>query len=168
MRDPPSGPSLPDLLADLSAKLAFHAREEKLCAEQEALFRDRRAQHAAEVERITQTYEALRTSVAAAQEIAARRIPAEVPVEDLGTRNRPKLTRMITKILDDLPKSARIGAREVTEEVNRRFGAHLRKPADPERVSIALRRLAESGRLHRLRKGRPYHEALYTREKPAG
>ncbi len=161
-------PSLPDLLADLAAKLAFHRREEQLAAEQEAIFRDRRTFHGAELERVAQTYEALRTSVAAAQEIAARKVPAEVPAEDLGTRNRPKLTRMIARVLEDLPKSARIGARQVTAEVNRRFGPHLRKPADSERVSIALRRMAEAGRLHQLRKGRPYNEALYTREKPAG
>jgi hypothetical protein len=48
--------SLADLLADLEAKVAFHRRQEGLCAEQEALFRERRSFHAAELERISQPH----------------------------------------------------------------------------------------------------------------
>ena len=52
----------------------------------------------------------------------------------------------------------------MTAEVNRRYGAHLRKPAGEEQVAIVLKRMADGGRLHKLRKGRPYHEAIYARE----
>ena len=31
--------------------------------------------------------------------------------------------------------------------------------------AIVLKRMADAGRLHKLRKGRPYHEALYARER---
>jgi hypothetical protein len=160
------GASLAELLADLAAKLAFHQREEQRCAEQEAELRERKDFHATERERVSRTYDALRTSVAAAQEIAARPVATAAPV-DLGTRSNPKLTRMIAHVLADLPPDAQLGARSVTAAINRRFGPHLRKPAHPERVSIALRRLSEAGKLHRLRKGKPHHEALYSRQPPA-
>jgi hypothetical protein len=74
---------------------------------------------------------------------------------------------MVTRVLEDKAASARFGASEVTAEVNRRYAAHLRRPVDEEQVSIILKRMADAGRLHRLRKGRPYHQALYSREQPA-
>jgi len=159
--------SVSDLLADLTAKIAFHQSEEKLCAEQEEHFRERRSFHAAELERATRTHEALQAAVAAAEDIAPLPVPAEAPSEDLGSRSRPKLTRMIDLVLAALPQDAHIGARQVTVEVNRRFGAHLSKPADLEQVALTLKRRAQAGRLHRLRRGRPYHEALYARKPPA-
>jgi hypothetical protein len=160
-------PSLPDLLADLESKVAFHRRQEGLCAEQEALFRERRSFHAAELARISQCYETLRAAAATAAEIAGQALPAESPGEDLGSRSRPKLTRMVTRVLEDKPASAPFGATEVTAEVNRRYAAHLRRPAEEEQISVILKRMAETGRLHRLRKGRPYYQALYSLEQPS-
>ena len=159
--------SLADLLADLEGKVAFHRRQEGLCAEQEALFQERRSFHAAELARISQCYETLRAAAATAQEIAAQAVAVEPAGEDLGSRSRPKLTRMITRVLQDKTASARFGARDVAADVNRRYGPHLRKPVEEEQVAIVLKRMADAGRLHKLRKGRPYHEALYARERPA-
>jgi hypothetical protein len=158
--------SLSDLLADLAAKIAFHRREEKLCADQEALFQKRRSAHAAELERAIRCHEALQAAAVAAQEMTAEPVPAAVPAQDLGTKARPKLTRMINLVLADLPWAAEIGSRQLTIEVNRRFAANLRKPVDPEQVALTLKRMAKTGRLHRLRKGRPYHGALYSRQAP--
>lgn len=160
--------SLADLLADLEAKVAHHRRQEGICAEQEALYRERRSFHAAELGRISQVYESLRTSAATAEEIAAQALPAEPPGEDLGSPSRPKLTRMVVRVLEDKAPSARFGANEVTAEVNRRYAAHLHRPAEEAQVAIILKRMAENGRLQKLRKGRPYHQALYSRGGPSG
>jgi hypothetical protein len=155
--------SLDDLLADLETKVAFHRRQEGLCAEQEAIFRERRSFHSAELARISQCYESLRTAAATAEEIAAQTLPAELPGEDLGSPSRPKLTRMVTRVLEDRAGSARFGASEVAAEVNRRYAAHLRRPVEDEQVAIVLKRMADAGSLQKLRKGRPYHQALYSR-----
>lgn len=155
--------SLADLLADLEAKVAFHRRQEGLCAEQEALYRERRALHAAELARISQVYESLRTSAATAEEIAAQALPAEPPGEDLGSPSRPKLTKMVLRVLEDKAPSVRFGASDVTAEVNRPYAANLRRPAEEGQIAIILKSMAESGRLQKLRKGRPYHQALYSR-----
>jgi len=159
--------SLADLLADLEAKVAFHRRQEGLCAEQEALYRERRSLHAAELQRISQVYESLRAAAATAEEIAAQALPAEAPGEDLGSPSRPKLTRMVARVLEDKAPNAPFGASEVTAEVNRRYAAHLRRPAEEEQIAVILKRLAENGRLHKICKGRPYHQALYSREQPS-
>lgn len=155
--------SLDDLLADLETKVAFHRRQEGLCAEQEAIFRERRSFHAGELARISQCYESLRAAAATAEEIAAQTLPAEPPGEDLGSPSRPKLTRMVARVLEDRAGSARFGASEVAAEVNRRYAAHLRRPVEDEQVAIVLKRMADTGSLQKLRKGRPYHQALYSR-----
>lgn len=155
--------SLHDLLADLETKVAFHRRQEELCAEQEAVFRERRSFHAGELQRISACYESLRTAAATAEEIAAQTLPAEPPGEDLGSPSRPKLTRMVARVLEDKAGGARFGASEVAAEVNRRYAAHLRRPVEDEQVAIVLKRMAGAGSLRKLRKGRPYHQALYSR-----
>jgi hypothetical protein len=165
-------PTIPDLLSNLAEKLAYHQREEKRSAEQEARYRERRSTHAAEVERISRCYQALQETLAVAAEIAGepappQAAPAAVAAVDLGTRSRPKMTRMIRLVVDEMPAGAAFGARQVTATVNARFAAHLRHPADSEKVAIALQRMARAGRLHQLRRGRPYHEALYSHRPPA-
>ncbi len=157
-------PRLSDLLAELSAKIAFHGREEKACAEQVASLRERQAFHAAELEKATRCREALQAAAATVGEITAG--PAELPAHDLGSRSRPKLTRMVDLVLADLEPDTRFGAKQIVAEINRRFHLGLRRPADFEAVALILKRRANAGRLHRLRWGRPHHEALYTRRPP--
>jgi hypothetical protein len=154
---------LSDLLAGLSAKIAFHGREEKTCAEREAHFREQRTFHAAELERATRCHEALLAAAHTAEEINARPAPAELPAQDLGSPSRPKVTRMVDLVLADLAPDLRFGAKQVVAEIKRRFGVNLSRPADTGAVALVLKRRSQAGRLHCLRRGRPYHQALYTR-----
>ena len=157
---------LSDLLAELTAKIAFHGREEKVCAEREEHFRAKRAFHAAELERATRCHEALLAAAGTAEEITAVPAPAELPAQDLGSPSRPKLTRMVDLVVADLPPDTRFGAKQIVAAINRRFGLGLRRPKDAEAIALILKRRAQRGRLHCLRLGRPYHEALYTRRAP--
>ncbi len=122
--------SLSDLLAGLSAKIAFHGREEKTCAEREAHFREQRTFHAAELERATRCHEALLAAAHTADEINARPAPIELPAQDLGSPSRPKVTRMVDLVLADLAPDLRFGAKQVVAEIKRRFGLNLSRPAD--------------------------------------
>jgi len=158
-----SSQRLSDLLAGLSAKIAFHGREEKTCAEREAHFREQRAFHAAELERATRCHEALLAAAHTAAEINARPAPVELPAQDLGSPSRPKVTRMVDLVLADLAPDLRFGAKQVVAEIKRRFGLNLSRPADTGAVALVLKRRSQAGRLHCLRRGRPYHQALYTR-----
>jgi len=53
------------------------------------------------------------------------------------------------------------GPSAVTTEVNKRWGAKLRRKADPRTVAATLRRWAVAGRIHRAREGRAHYELLY-------
>lgn len=44
----------------------------------------------------------------------------------------------------------------------------MRGEATPRQVALALRRQARRGLIHQVRRGKPHHEALYVRERPAG
>ena len=164
----PPTPSLADLLTDLRSQLEYHRRRESSCAEQEAHFRDQRSYHAAELARIAACLETLQAAAALAQELVARPLPAEPPTVDLGSRSRPRLTRMVKQVIAEKPPSLPFGAKEVAAEVHRRFAPHLGKPPEVDHVSIALQRLVAAGRLRLLRRGRPHQEALYARDASPG
>lgn len=66
-------------------------------------------------------------------------------------------------ILEDMPKGEVFGASHLAAEVNRRFGKALRKPANAQLVSAALRRLHANGLIQRVREGSGRTAALYTR-----
>jgi hypothetical protein len=158
--------SLSALVADLESQLAFHQRQEGFHAEQEELHRERRGFHAAERARLAECLQALCRSAEEARTLAARTATSALADEDLGPRSRPKVTRMVARVVEDKLGSSRFGVRQITQEINRRFAAHIKIPVKEKQVSIVLARLAAAGRIYQIRPGRPYQEALFTRQRP--
>lgn len=68
---------------------------------------------------------------------------------------------MVAKVLEGKAPDAVFGATAVTQEIEHRWGAKLRRRPDPRSVAAALRRWAAAGRLHQVREGRAYSESLY-------
>lgn len=162
-------PSLGELLAKLEAQIAFHREREAVAARQEALFREQRIAHGAELEALTRNVEALKAATRTAIELASRAIPGLAgpgPNLDVDGRRRTPLPRMVERVLEGLPAAVPFGAARVTAELNRRYGEGLRRPVKARLVSIVLRRLLAAGKLRSVREGKPHHEALY--ERPAG
>lgn len=160
-------PSLSELLAKLEAQIAFHREREALAARQEALFREQRIAHGAELEALTRNVEALKAATRTAIELAGRSIPGLAsPEPDPDGGRRQPLPRMVARVLESLPAAEPFGAARVTAELNRRYREKLRRPVKARLVSIVLRRLLAAGKLRPVREGRPHHEALY--ERPAG
>lgn len=156
--------SLSEIVGRLKAQIELHRKQEAFHAEQEALHRDRRALHAAELEALTRNLAALEAAAAAAVELASRpasALPAVEPLPELG--KRLTLPRMIDRVLGEKAPGQPFGAAEVTAAINQRFRNALRRPVSPRLVSIALRRMQQSGKLQEVRKGRPHYEALYAR-----
>jgi Glu-tRNA(Gln) amidotransferase subunit E-like FAD-binding protein len=156
--------SIAELLESLEAQAADHERQEAYHAEQEILHRERRSAHAAGLEQVRRHLEALRAAVAALDQAASRPAPASRPEmddEDLGSASRPKVQRMVEKVVESKRPGVRFGSEALTGEVNQRFGDRLRKPLDERQVSVVLRRLAEKKRIELVRRGRPHQEALY-------
>lgn len=159
-----TGRSIVEVLESLEAQAADHERQEAYHAEQEILHRERRSTHAAELEEIRRHLEALRSAVAALDEAGRRPVHATRPEpddEDLGSASRPKVARMVEKVVEAKRQGERFGPEALTEEVNRRFGDRLRKPVDARQVSGVLRRLIHKKRIELVRPGRPHQEALY-------
>jgi hypothetical protein len=163
--------SMEAIVACLEKQIAHHREREAFHAEQGAYHGEQQALHAAELATLTSTLEAFKTSTAKATELASRDIATPAPSSaeplraatsmDIG--RKPSLTRMVQRVIESRPPDESFGTNYLTAEINHRYGDRLRRPVKPKLVSIVLRRLAATGRLREVRKGRPHHEALYSR-----
>ncbi|HYU32464.1 MAG TPA: hypothetical protein VEW48_09895 [Thermoanaerobaculia bacterium] len=162
-----SGDSVGELLARLDGQIAYHREREAFHAQQEAFHGEQRSAHAAELEKLGRHREALGAAVSAAAALARQPRPASPGVGDhIGPSGKPKLARMVARIVADRSPTEPFGAAAVAREIEYRFQADLKKPVDSRLVSIELRRLADRGHLHLARRGRPHAEALYVRQRP--
>lgn len=158
--------SIADALARLKAQIAFHTDREAHHTQQEEHHRAERARHAADLEKVARDFEQLQAIAGTLSSLTSRAVlPMSAEMDNLGP-GKPKLARMVARVLQG-PIPERFGTKWVTQEVEARFGEVLRSRVDPRRVSIVLRRMAHSGRIHQVRRGRPHWEALYARERPA-
>ena len=162
--------SVEQILERLQAKVALHTERQAFHAQQEAFHRDQAAAHGAELAAAAERLEAFRAAAEAANELLERSQTAAVLQEkdaddDFGKGR--KLSRLIARVLESKKPDEVFGPTAVTAEINRRWGARLRRKADARNVAATLRRWAISGRIHRARGGRAYHESLYVKEKPA-
>lgn len=149
--------SLSQMLASLEAQIKLLREQEAHHAEREAYHHEQRSRTAVELAKVLQSYEALTT----AAEIAARVPPPAAP----PPQGRPGGTKLrgtlVADLLKDLPDGEVFGPTRIADELNRRYGRALSRPADSRFTSSALRRLVAYGWLELVQKGTPHHEALY-------
>ena len=156
--------SVREILTRLESKIAFHRERAAFHKEQEELHRDKGAWHAAELETLTRHFEAFQATAGAAAELAEQPAPVQKSEEpDAGSR--PKLTRLVERVLETVAPAEPFGQTRVTREVNQRFENVLRRRVDPGQVSDILRRMHRMGRLRSVRAGRPHWESLYVKER---
>ena len=156
--------SMEELLAHFEAQMAFHKTQEAHHAEQEAFHRERREFHTAEHETVARHFAAFKDTAGVAFDIASRMAPiSEVALQDLPPGKPVVRSRLVAKVLEEMPQGEVFGAGQLAAEVNRRFGKALRKPANAQLVSAALRRLHANGLVHRVREGSGRTQALYSR-----
>lgn len=158
------------ILASLEEQRAFHEEREAFHAGQAAMHQEQQAHHAAEYARVTQHYEAFKASAGAAAELAARALPAEpeprAPEEPREEETLPpgmRRSRLVEKVLADLPARTQVGPAWLAYEINRRFGKQLPQPVSPRLVSNHLRQMAARGRLEIARPGTSHRETWYRR-----
>jgi hypothetical protein len=157
--------SVAAVLESLEAQAAFHREREAFHAAQEEQHRQERARHAAELETVLHNLEAFRTVSASAVELvrqASPSEPAEPPVKAPAS-GRLMASRFIRAVAESRTDGEPFGASAVTAEVNRRFGDRLKKPIDIRTTSDVLRRMSKERRIHRVRPGKAFSEALYAR-----
>jgi hypothetical protein len=161
--------SLGQILAGLEERIAQLRERESHHAEREAFHREQRAAYGAELAKITERFEALRSSAEAVAELGIllpSGPPQPVEGDDLPAGKRPSINLAVQKVVSRLPPDRPFGPREVMEEVNRRYAGRLGGPVDMRKVSVSLRWLADTGRIHRAFRGRPHKESKYVRERP--
>lgn len=156
--------SVAQVLANLEAQMALHREREAHHAAQEAFHREQRAVHAAEYETVARHYEAFKASAGGAAEIAARTSAPPEPPREMARPDGPTLpSRLVARVVAEIPAGESFGPSRVVAEVNRRFRGELRRPIDSRLASTALRRLLAEGRLRLVEKGTAHHEAVYRR-----
>lgn len=156
--------SVEEILTHLEKQMAFHKQKEEHHAAQEVSHREQKALHATEYETIARHYEAFKAAAGTVVEIAVRTgMSAKASVRDLPPGQPVVRSRLVAKLIEELPDGELFQASTLTAEVNRRFREALRKPADTRLVSAALRRLAANGAIRLAEKGGAHREARYTK-----
>lgn len=162
--------SIAQMMAQLEARVAHHERQQALHSEREALHRDKAAFHKAQLEAAQAHLEAFRAASAAAGELLVRdtsvAAPAPGPADDIDVRRKKSLSRMMARVIEELPPDAVFGATSVTQAIQRLWGPKLRRQPDPRSVATTLRRWAAAGEIDQVREGRAHNEGLY-RKRPS-
>lgn len=158
--------SVEQILASLEAEAAVHRERAAYFAEHEAFYREKRTHHETQLEAITRRLDAFRAAHADAIDLVRQIAPDPVPPDegdDIGPASKPRLTRIVNAILEDLRPDQPFGPGWLTQEANRRHGQKLRAPITPRQMSDVLRRLTRVGKLRQVRQGRARHEARFVR-----
>jgi hypothetical protein len=159
--------SVAEILAKLEARIDFHREQAAFHAEQEVHHREQNALHLAELEKVTQHFEAFKATAIPAADLAQEAVAPPPVVEEAEddrefVGKRIIVSKLVMKAVDRLNDET-FGAARVAAEINRRHQGKLRKPVSARAVSATLRRLRDAGRLHLVREGKANREALYAK-----
>ncbi|HWM91124.1 MAG TPA: hypothetical protein VN493_10185 [Thermoanaerobaculia bacterium] len=164
--------SIAQMVAQLEARVVHHQKLLDLHAGQEAFHHEKVTLHQAELDAAQGHLDAFRAAAVAAGELLERdksvAPPSPGPADDLDLRRRKSLSRMMARVLEDLPPDQTFGATTVTRAIQERWGAKLRRRPDPRSVATTLRRWALDGRIDQIREGRAHNEGLYRKKREAG
>jgi len=162
--------SVAQMLAELEAKIRHHRQQQEHHAQREVFHREQKTSHAAELETSLERFEAFQAAAAAAGELVERHRAATAPPspgEEPVDGSKGPVSRLVAHVARRWRPEDTFGATVVALEVNRRYGASLRKPLDGRGASVTLRRLERAGEIHLVQKGTAHREALYSRTRPA-
>jgi hypothetical protein len=158
--------SIAQVLSEMETQIGHHEGQEAFHAQQEVFHHDQRALHAETLAKVRDRYEAFRTAVTAAGEVVQLRPPAAAPAELVLPDDRPiTLTKLAGRLIASKGQDETFTPTGVARELNQRFSAKLRRPADGRALSVCLRRLLSQGRLRLVKKGGAVHEAVYGQRK---
>jgi hypothetical protein len=163
--------SVEDVLSTLEARAIFHRDREAFHAQQEEHHREQRSLHAAELAKVQESLDAFRAAAPTALELARQAVgPAEEGSaadpdarEDVAASGRTPESRRIRRVVKTWDPQEPFGPTAVAGEVNRRYRGQLKRPVDRRAASNVLRRMHAEGKLHLVRSGKAFHEALYRR-----
>jgi hypothetical protein len=163
--------SVIEMLAQLEAKVAYHKEQQEVHARQEAFHAEQKGVHEAKYGQALKRCEAFKAASAEAGEILVDVTPPAAASPDLPEDFRSGewhwLSRLMNLILEGKAPDETFGPSKIVREIRERWGSKLPHKVDPRSVSATLRGWAMKGRIHKVREGRAYYEALYRKERPA-
>ncbi|MFY9822932.1 MAG: hypothetical protein WAM82_16240 [Thermoanaerobaculia bacterium] len=157
--------SVARVLAKLEARATHHREQQAFHAQQETHHREQRALHEAELEKVNANLETFRTAAATAVDLATQPTaepPASTSLDIESGWGRPMVSRMIRAVVESQVFGGEpFGGSDVVEEANKRFADRLHRPIDSRTAGDVLRRMRREKRIHLVRAGIPFYEALY-------
>jgi hypothetical protein len=163
-----SNASISQVLIQLEERVEHHRERQAFYAEQEKIHREQAEHHATALEAALAHLEAFRAAADAAGDLLERDKPAAPPPgepeadAELDNMKRP-LSRLVARVVEGKAPEEIFGPGAVAREVQRRWGANLRRKVNLRSVATTLRRMALAGRIHQVREGRPNYESLYSK-----
>ncbi len=157
--------SVAGVLAKLEARVSHHREQGAFHTQQEAHHREQRALHEAELEKVQANLEAFRSVAATAVDLAAQAPAPEPPALSIDIESgwgRLMVSRMIRVVVESQTAGGEpFGGSDVADEANERFADQLKRPIESRAAGEVLRRMAAEKRIHCIRRGKPFYEALY-------
>jgi hypothetical protein len=157
--------SVARVLAKLEARATHHREQQAFHAQQEAHHREQKALHEAELEKVRSNLESFRSVAATAVDLVTQAAAAPPSTASLAIESeygRLMVSRMIRVVVESQATGGEpFGGADIAEEANKRFADRLRRPIDSRTAGDVLRRMRHEKRIHLLRLGKPFYEALY-------
>lgn len=162
--------SIPQMLTELQSQIVFHREQEGLHAGKEAFHREQKTHHATELQTALERFQAFESAAAAAGELVERHRTITAPPSpalDVPAWQRRPVGILVVRVVNSLRPEEIFGPTQIAQEVNRLYGQKMSTPVDGRAVSVTLRRLAATRRLHVIRQGTAHRETLYSKTRPA-
>lgn len=157
--------SVAKVLAKLEVRATLHREQQAFHAQREAHHREQRELHEAELEKVRLNLEAFRSAAATAVDLATQVTAEPSSSTSLDIESgwgRLMVSRMIRAVVDSQPLGGEpFGGSDIAAEANKRFADRLHQPIDSRSAGDVLRRMGSEKRIHLVRAGKPFYEALY-------
>jgi hypothetical protein len=161
--------SIAETLAHLETKRVYHREQHELHTKQEAFHAEQKVIHESELAKVVEQLRLLRAASEAIGDVDVDIEPsvpaAPPPSEEVDTRHGKWLSRLVRRHLESKAANETFSATSVAKEVVERWGPELRRGVNARHIAVTLRRWALEGKIHRVRAGRAYHEALYSKQR---
>ncbi|HYU35904.1 MAG TPA: hypothetical protein VEW48_27415 [Thermoanaerobaculia bacterium] len=155
--------SVARILSELRGRVGYHRSREAFHAQQEALHQQEKARHATELQTALEHLESFQAAADAASRLVARPREEKAIDDSIPDGKGAVLSKLVMRVVAAKGPIEAFGASAVTREIEERYGSRLGRKIDVRTVAAKLRRMARARRIHPLRKGRAFHETLYSR-----
>jgi len=154
--------SIERVLAELKDRIESHRSQAAFHEAQEAFHQKEKVRHTADLQTVTERFEAFQAAADAVGELVARPREEKAVDDSIPAGKGAVLSKLVARVVAGKGPIEAFGATEITREIQERYGARLKRKIDVRSIAAKLRRMARIRQIHQLREGRAFHEALYS------